>query len=80
MQLILNTGSAIRSDAPLGLVASVPPFLTPEILLRIHIEGSYLSIIFCNFRTVFQFLAVPAVFSFFSSKVLVNFERPIPSG
>ncbi len=35
---------------------------------------------FCNWRTVFQFLAVPGVFSFFSIRVLVSFERAMASG
>src|SRR5713226_5355507 len=35
---------------------------------------------FCNWRMVFQFLAVPTVFSFFSIKLRESFERPMPFG
>ena len=34
----------------------------------------------CSFNTVFQFLAVPRVPSFFSMIAVVSFERPMPSG
>jgi hypothetical protein len=60
-------------------------FLTSEantlvISTQLPVERAYPSNIFCNRRTVFQFLAVPMVFSFFSRKAVLSFERPIPSG